>query len=64
MADHPNQLTDPAEIAAIVTSARGLYRLDQDVNAIEISDPPIVVRTDTGHKVLAWLPVDDEDRWA
>lgn len=57
-------LTDPAEIAAIVKSARGLYNLDQDVNAIEISDPPVIVRTQTGFKVMAWLPVDDEDRWA
>ena len=63
MADH-EKITDPAEIAAYVASVRELYALDQDVNAIEISDPPVVIRTATGAKVMAWLPIDDEDRWA
>lgn len=64
MADDGERLTDAKEIAAIVASARGLYQLDQDVNAIEIADSPVVVRTAAGFKVMAWLPVEDEDRWA
>ena len=58
-----DRITDPKEVAAYVASARGLYELDQDVNAIEIADPPVVVRTPAGAKVMAWLPVEDEDRW-
>ncbi len=57
MSKNPDQVTDAKEVAAILESARGLYRLDQDVNAIEIADPPVVVRTDTGFRVQAWLYV-------
>ena len=37
MADE-DRITDPLEIVAYVASARGLYALDQDLSAIEISD--------------------------
>ena len=57
------RITDPAEIDAYLTSARGLYDLDQPVNAIEIADPPVVEKTPSGARVMAWLPVEDEDRW-
>lgn len=59
-----DRVTDPKEIASYIESARGLYNLDQDVNAIEIADPPVIVRTPAGAKVMAWLPVEDEDRWS
>ena len=57
MPDTP--IADPAEIARYVASARELYALAD--SAIELPDPPIVVRTPTGARVLAWLPVEDED---
>lgn len=52
-------IADPAEIARYVASARELYALSG--SAIELPDPPVVVRTSTGARVLAWLPVEDED---
>ena len=57
------QITDPKKIAAYVKSAKGLYDLDAGVNAIEVADPPVVIATPSGAKVMAGLPVDDEDRW-
>ena len=52
-------IADPAEIARYVASARELYALAD--GAIELPDPPIVVRTASGARVLAWLPIEDED---
>ena len=51
-------ITDPAEIARYVASARDLYPRD---SALEIAEPPVVVRTAGGARVMAWLPVEDED---
>ena len=56
------RITDPAEIAAYLASVLGLYDLDQPVNAIELADPPVIERTASGARVMAWLPVEDEDR--
>ena len=58
MPDSP--VTDPDEIARYVASARDLY-LTATNAAYEIADPPVVVRTPTGARVMAWLPVADED---
>ena len=58
-----DEITDAAKVAAFVKSAEGLYDLDGGVNAIEIADPPVVIATPSGAKVMAWLPVEDEDRW-
>ena len=52
-------IADPAEIARYVACARELYALAD--SAIELPDPPIVVRTASGARVLAWLPIEDED---
>ena len=54
-------MTDPAEIDRYVASARELYLHVLEASAIEIPDPPVVVRTTTGARVLAWLPIEDED---
>ena len=43
-----------------------LYDLNASVTnpkALEIADPPVVIVTRSGAKVMAWLPVEDEDRW-
>ena len=61
MSDTAQPLTDPKEIAAALASARALYGLDEDMSAVEITDPPVVIRTDTGYRVMAWLPVLTED---
>ena len=58
MPDEP--ITDPAEIARYVASAQQLYRVG-DEWAAEIADPPVVVRTAEGARVMAWLPIEDED---
>ena len=52
-------VTDPTEIARYVASARELYEIQS--GAVEIADPPVVVRTAGGARVMAWLPVEDED---
>ncbi len=52
-------VTDHAEIARYVASARELYELAG--STIELPDPPVVIRTATGARVMAWLPVEDED---
>ena len=57
------RITDPVKVVAYVNSARGMYALEEHVNAIEIADPPVVVAKPAGAKVMAWLPVEDEDCW-
>jgi len=61
MSDTSHPLTDPKEIADALASARALHGLDEDMSAIELADPPVVIRTDTGYRVMAWLPVLTED---
>lgn len=56
------RVTDDAELAAYVQSARDLYFLDEC--AIEIAEPPVVEKTADGARVLAWLPVLEEDKTA
>ena len=51
-------ITDRAEAARYAQSARDLYGED---SAVEISDPPVVVKTAGGARVMAWLVVEDED---
>ncbi len=51
-------VTDPDEIARYIATVRELYPKDLP---IELAHPPIVVRTPTGARVMAWLPVEDED---
>lgn len=54
-------LTDPKEIARYVESASELYVHILMEAAVEIPDPPVVVKTATGARVMAWLPIEDED---
>ena len=54
-------ITDPAEIASYVASARELYLVPSLDLPIEISNPPVVVRTASGARFMAWLPVEDDD---
>jgi hypothetical protein len=56
MTDKP--IIDPAEVERYVQSARDLYGTD---TAMEIANPPVVVKTASGARVMAWLPVEDED---
>lgn len=56
------RITVKAEVDAYVSTARAMYGLDEELSAIEVTDPPVVVRTPDGAKVMAWLPVADEDR--
>jgi hypothetical protein len=59
MADE--KIDDSEQVKKYLATAKGLYNLDE--TAIEIRDPPFIVRTETGAKIAAWLPVDDEDLW-
>jgi hypothetical protein len=53
------EIDNPEEARKYVESAIVLHDLAD--TAIEINDPPFVVRTATGAKVMAWLPVEEED---
>jgi hypothetical protein len=46
--------------AKYVASVRDLYGVGS-FTAIEIAEPVVVLKTPTGARVLAWLPVEDED---
>lgn len=56
-------VTDPIKIAAYVKSAERFYLSPEGAGAVEVelADPPVVVKTESGAKVMAWLPIDDED---
>jgi hypothetical protein len=55
------KIDDPEEVRKYVETAKAVY--DVAGTAIEIRDPPFVVKTPTGAKIAAWLPVDEEDLW-
>jgi hypothetical protein len=55
-----DKITDPVEAARYEKSAKEFY-IDALESGAEIAEPRVVVRTETGAKVLAWLPVDEED---
>jgi hypothetical protein len=55
------KIDDPKKVEAYIKTAKALYDLDS--TAIEIRDPPFIVKTPTGAKIAAWIPVDDEDLW-
>ncbi len=52
-------MTDDVQAAAYVEKARAAYFVDEC--AIEIAAPPVVEKTKSGARVLAWLPVEDGD---
>jgi hypothetical protein len=50
-------ITEPDEIARYIATVREMY----PDTALELAQPPVVVRTATGARVMAWLPIEDED---
>jgi hypothetical protein len=53
------KITDPAEVARYVECARAFYACEN--SAVEIADPLVVVKTAGGARVMAWLPIEEED---
>lgn len=53
------RITDRAVIEQYLTRARALYFLAE--TSIEVANPTVVERTQDGVRVLAWLPIREED---
>jgi hypothetical protein len=53
-------ITDPDEIARYIATVHELY----PETGMELAQPPVIVRTATGARVMAWLPIEDEDLYA
>ena len=49
-------IREPGRIAAYVAIAKAF---DREGQRVELEDPPIVVETATGAKVLGWVLIDD-----
>ena len=55
----PETRADERTTLAAVSAAKAI--VENTVAAIEIANPPVVVKTPDGVRVMAWLPIATED---